>query len=94
MTCCPELFRFIMAIRILKPFLGYLYAAPFALSAYSLMPFIGKKKRAVAQVGKWLTTITAFCMGPLIPTISAPSEFDAFKMRIMRNFRFRRPLRS
>lgn len=80
-----------MAIKVFRTFLGYFYAAPFALMAYSLMPVIGKR-RAVARVGKWLTKTTVFCMGPLIPTISAPSEFDAFKRRIMRNFKFLAPL--
>jgi hypothetical protein len=80
-----------MAIKVFRSFLGYVYAAPFALMAYSLMPFIGKK-RAVGRVGKWLTKTTVFCLRLLIPTISAPSEFDAFKMRIMRNFMLLAPL--
>jgi len=80
-----------MAIKVFRTFLGYFYAAPFALAAYGFAVFIGKK-RAVARVGRWLTKTTVFCLRPIIPNISTPSDFDAFKARIMRNFTFLAPL--
>ncbi|OPY89471.1 MAG: hypothetical protein A4E72_01090 [Syntrophus sp. PtaU1.Bin208] len=74
-------------MKILSLLLGFLFTAPFILSTYSLIPFLGRKK-ALRIVGRQLTSTAALGLKVLIPRIHSKRDYSIFKEKVKRNFLF------
>jgi hypothetical protein len=63
---------------------GFLFAVPFVVMTYGLMPVMGKA-RAIQKVGRLLTRVGAWLGGWFVPCAASTFEFDGFRRGLKKN---------